>query len=90
MLYLPTVADVADPVSAEVALRRTRDGRVALLAYSALDRLRHCCGADQPWVLMSVQDVDGLYARQPYDLLFLDVVIPPEHRYVAGVGVSGA
>jgi hypothetical protein len=90
VLYVPTVAEVADPGSAEVALRRTRDGRVALLAYSALDRLRHCCGADQPWILMSVQDVEGLYARQPYDLLFLDVVIPPEHRYVPGAEVERA
>jgi hypothetical protein len=90
VLYLPTVADVADSASAEVALRRTRDGRIALLAYSALDRLRYCCGADQPWILLSVQDVDGLYARQPYDLLFLDVVIPPERRYIPGAEVAGA
>lgn len=81
VLYLPLTSTVDDPAAATVALRRTRDGRTAVLGYTALDRLRHCCGADQPWLLMSVQDLDALHARQPYDLLFLDVVIPPEHRY---------
>ncbi|WP_324195087.1 SAV_915 family protein [Nocardia farcinica] len=31
-------------------LRRTRDGRIACLAYSALDRLLNCCGNNQPWM----------------------------------------
>ncbi|TGN31351.1 SAV_915 family protein [Aeromicrobium chenweiae] len=29
-----------------------RDGRTALLAYTALDRLVDCCGDRQPWVLI--------------------------------------
>lgn len=90
VLYLPTVAAASDLAVAEVAMRRTRDGRVAVLAYSALDRLHHCCGSEQPWILMSVQDVDALQARQPYDLLFLDIVIPAEHRFGPGAEVSGS
>ena len=36
---------------AEVEMRRTKDGRVALLAYTALDRLADCMGPHQPWIL---------------------------------------
>lgn len=55
VLYLPATAHVVDFSAAEIAMRRTRDGRVALLAYSPLDRLKHSCGADQPWILLSVE-----------------------------------
>ncbi len=32
-------------------VRPLTDGRTALLAYTALDRLADACGAGQPWVL---------------------------------------
>lgn len=89
VLYLPLAAAVDNEAAAQIVMRRTRDGRTAVLGYTALDRLRHCCGADQPWILMSVQDLDALHAREPYDLLFLDVAIPPEHRDVPTVEVPG-
>jgi hypothetical protein len=64
-------------------MRETRDGQVALLAYSALDRLHHCCGRQQPWILMPTMALDGLQRAQPFQLLMLDVVIPEEHRHAA-------
>jgi hypothetical protein len=84
VVYVPCTAHVVDPGEAQVAMRTTRDGRVALLAYSALDRLHDCCGEDQPWLVMPTQALEGLRQTQPFQLLLLDVVIPPEHRYGAG------
>jgi hypothetical protein len=80
VLYLPCAAGVVDPAEARPELRRTRDGRLALLAYTALDRLRACCGADQPWVLVRTQALDAIDAADHYDLLLLDVVVPEQHR----------
>ncbi|MPZ00573.1 MAG: hypothetical protein GEU97_21875 [Actinophytocola sp.] len=80
IVYLPCVERVEDPQQAQVEMRTTRDGRVALLAYSALDRLHECCGEAQPWIVMPTAALDGLQHAQPFQLLLMDVVIPEEHR----------
>lgn len=80
VVYLPCVERVEDPQQAHVEMRTTRDGRVALLAYSALDRLHECCGEAQPWIVMPTAALDGLQQAQPFQMLLLDVVIPEEHR----------
>lgn len=80
IVYLPCMEAVTDASQARVTMRTTRDGRVALLAYSALDRLHDCCGRNQPWIVMPTTGLDGLQKAQPFDLLLLDVVIPEEHR----------
>ncbi|MFE9207260.1 SAV_915 family protein [Micromonospora sp. NPDC007230] len=84
-LYLPCAEHVTDPAAAQIAMRETRDGRVALLAYSALDRLHHCCGREQPWILMPTTALDELQRAQPFQLLMLDVVIPEEYRHPRGL-----
>lgn len=80
VVYLPCVEPVPDPAQARVAMRTTRDGRIALLAYSALDRLHTCCGRNQPWITMPTVGLDALQQAQPFQLLLLDVVIPEEQR----------
>ena len=74
VLYLPVTAGPSGNI-AEV--RPTREGRRALLAYSALDRLLAQCGDGQPWVLVQIADLDGLMAEQPFDLIAFDANIPP-------------
>ncbi|WP_197687538.1 SAV_915 family protein [Mycobacterium sp. MS1601] len=49
VVYLPCAEKVDDPHAARVDMRRVQDGRTALLAYSNLDQLRHCCGEHQAW-----------------------------------------
>ncbi|MFS0895957.1 SAV_915 family protein [Mycolicibacterium litorale] len=49
-------------------MRQTRDGRIALLAYSALDRLHDCCGVDQAWIVMPTAELATLQAAQPFQL----------------------
>lgn len=80
VVYLPCAEHVAEPQLATIQMRQTKDGRVALLAYSALDRLHTCCGAGQPWLLTATTSLEGLHAQQPFDLLLLDMVVPEEHR----------
>lgn len=64
----------------DIRLRRTRDGRIALLAYSALDRFHAMVGRGTDWALLTHDGLDELYARQPFDLLLMDVEIPEESR----------
>lgn len=80
VVYLPCIETVADATQARVAMRTTKDGRVALLAYSALDRLQSCCGPNQPWIVMPTAALDGLQQAQPFQLLLLDLVIPEDKR----------
>lgn len=70
----------ADDTGTELELHATRDGRTALLAYSALDRLHTCCGRGYPWVLVRTADLELAYHRRPFDLLLLDVAMPAHAR----------
>jgi len=75
IVYLPCVDSVTGPAEGVIELRTTRDGRKALLAYSAYDRMRACCGDRQPW-----QALEALYGVDPFDLDLLDVVVPEHQR----------
>lgn len=63
-----------------VDLRPTRGGRLALLVYSALDRLVNCCGDEQPWVVMPTVSLEKVRQETHFELLLLDVEIPEEFR----------
>lgn len=80
VVYLPCAEEVTDPADARPELRRTRDGRLALLVYSALDRLRTCCGPEQPWVVVLTAGLQQVHEQDPFDLLLMDIPIPVEHR----------
>lgn len=67
-------------VALEIRMRLTRDGRVALLAYSALDRFHEMVGRDTDWALLTHDGLDEVFSRQPFDLLLLDVEVPEESR----------
>lgn len=82
-LYLPT--GPVDPVAegASIELRRTPDGRTALVAFTALDRLIDCCGVHQPWVLVNTEHLPKVHAANPYDVIVLDSPLPAELRHPA-------
>ena len=80
ILYIPAVREVTDPADLEVQYRRTKDGRMALLAYSALDRLMRCCGDEQPWFTLPTADLQRIWDASPFDLVLLDLPIPAEQR----------
>ena len=87
-LYLPCAEQVVDPAALRIEMRRTRDGRRALLAYTALDRLLDCCGREQPWCLMPTANLGAVQRVDHFDLLLLDVAIPPHERHGAVTGVE--
>nr|WP_306814227.1 SAV_915 family protein [Actinomyces bowdenii] len=59
-------------------MRQTKDGRVALLAYTALDRLVRCMGPHQPWVLYETARLHELETVRSYDVIYLDMEMPRE------------
>lgn len=77
--YVPCVADSDGEL--RVALRTTKDGRTALLIYSALDRLRAGAGS-VPWALLTLADLQRVKDETPYDVIYQDLRIPDEHREV--------
>jgi hypothetical protein len=81
ILYLPCTEPHARDGNITVELRQTKDGRMALMAYSALDRLIKCCGEAQPWVVVPTTNLGKLQQAQPFELALLDVAIPEEHRH---------
>ncbi|MEU4424080.1 SAV_915 family protein [Actinoplanes sp. NPDC024001] len=61
-------------------MRRTEDGRIALLIYSALDRLVDCCGEQQPWTVVPATDLDRIQQLTGYELIYMDMRIPEQLR----------
>lgn len=80
VLYVPCIEETLDPADATVRLRTTRDGRTALLVYSALDRLRSGVGSDAAWMVIPIDRLVVLNELTPFDLVLLDVVVPEAER----------
>ncbi|MGL4176780.1 MAG: SAV_915 family protein [Dermatophilaceae bacterium] len=87
VVYLP-VTGRGEGRFAEVELRRTNDGRTALLAYTAMDRLLSCCGPHQPWALMPTDRLGEIEQTQPYDVIYLDLPIPEDEQRTAQTGAG--
>ncbi|MBN9177132.1 MAG: SseB family protein [Microbacterium sp.] len=79
VLYLP-LSTRSTPGAQLVEIRELRDGRKALLAYTALDRLLTLAGDRQPWVLMRTEDLSEVMREQPYDVVVFDLRIPDAYR----------
>ena len=74
---MPWVYVPSSPVSpgdreAVLELRRTGDGRLALLAYSSLAMLLRCRGPHQPWVAVELDRIDTLPALTGADIILWD------------------
>ena len=79
VVYVPCApAQTGDELT--IDLRVTRDGRLALLVYSAMDRLIAHCGASQPWTVMLTRDLESARVATGFELVLLDLDIPEELR----------
>ncbi len=76
VLYLPVRPHPDHGTYPEV--RPLKDGRRALLAYTALDRLASACGENQPWVLLHISDLAAIKAEYPFDLVAFDPQLPAD------------
>lgn len=81
--YLPCRLD-SQGALAEVLRVSLDDGRVALAAYSALDRFARHCGDGHPWVVWWSDELDLLRAEQPFDVAYLDAPLPEFMRIDGG------
>lgn len=80
VLYVPIAQEVAVAEDAQLEYRATKDGRKALLAYSALDRLHAGMGVSQPWLVIPTVQLQGVWEVDRFDTVLLDVEVPVEHR----------
>lgn len=79
VLYLPVeVGD--DGEVTDIRMLRLGDGRVALVAYTALDRFVACWGDQQPWALVDTSELPGIHETKPFDVKLLDVLVPEPVR----------
>lgn len=79
-VYVPCSQVRADDAELVVDLRRTQSGQVALLVYSALDRLVDCCGAAQPWTVLPSTQLERIREATGFELILMDVSIPEHLR----------
>ncbi len=84
MLYVPVADYPSGTDDVAIDFRRMTDGRTALVAFTALDRLIDGCGAAQPWVLLPTGALAEIDQHSPYDVILLDVTIPADERRTAG------
>lgn len=93
VVYLPVDVDGTGETT-DVRMIRLGDGRVALLAYTALDRFIACWGEQQPWALVKTSELEAIQETKPYDVKLLDVLVPEPIRSArpqeAGVQEAGA
>jgi hypothetical protein len=79
IVYVPCAPAQTDE-ELTIDLRATRDGRLALLVYSAMDRLVAHCGPAQPWTVMLTRDLEQARRATGFELVLLDLDIPEELR----------
>ena len=79
VVYLPVDVDENGTVT-DFRMIRLGDGRIALLAYTALDRFVDAWGEHQPWLLFETRKIDEIHRAKPFDLKLLDVVVPKAFR----------
>jgi hypothetical protein len=83
VVYVPCSPDQS-PEELTVDLRRTKDGRLALLVYSAMDRLIAHCGSAQPWTVILARDLEQVRLAMGVELILLDLDIPAQLRRTVG------
>ena len=82
--YVPSQRLRPGDTEATLELRNTEDGRVAMLAYSTLERLVEGCGESQPWVAVPMDRVQNLQELSGADVTLWDVPVPDEVRHTPG------
>ena len=57
-----------------------KTGQIALVGYTALDRLFACCGSGHPWVLWKTEELESLRELKHFDVAYLDIPMPASLR----------
>jgi hypothetical protein len=79
VVYVPCAPAHTDE-ELTIDLRMTRDGRLALLVYSSMDRLIAYCGSAQPFTVMLTESLEQVRVATGFELILLDLDVPEELR----------
>lgn len=74
VLYVPVRHNAAGDV--EVVRMPMGEGKLALLAYTALDRLAKGCGEGQEWVMIFTSTLTSVKGEMPFVAVAFDVEFP--------------
>lgn len=77
IVYLPA-ARFGGGQGPEVQFRELEQGGIALLAYTALDRMARCLGPRQPWVMIETSKLAEIMDRHEAKQLHFDLPLPEE------------
>lgn len=75
VLYLP-VERVIGTDSPQTPVANLTDGRKAIFAFTALDRLADCCGIDQEWILVPTDSLGRLQEELRFEVVSVDKPLP--------------
>lgn len=70
VVYVP--ARPAGDGQMAVEMQRLVDGRVAVFAYSAIDRLQEWYAGATGWLALTVEGLQSLHESTPYEVMFVD------------------
>lgn len=77
VVYVPVVELPEKPGVQHLKLHTMADGRTAVFAYSALDRMVRLYGDGVPWMLIDVPGLQRAFEQVPFDLVFVDQELHP-------------
>lgn len=87
VVYLPLRGSGEERV---VEIRRLKDGRPALLAYTALDRLAEACGPNQPRTALPTASLGEIKRSQPYEVVIFDMHVPEQVQVLLPIAMCGS
>lgn len=84
VVYVPVMELPEAPGVQHLKLHTMADGRTAVFAYSALDRMVSLYGDGVPWMLIDVPGLQRAFDQVPFDLVFVDRELHPQPVAEAG------
>lgn len=77
---MPSAPVQADDAYAQIELRPTEQGKLALLCYESLELLLAACGPQQAWISVRREHVDDVMQYTDADVVLWNASLPEEVR----------
>lgn len=78
--FIPSAHVEAGDTQAQVELRPTEQGQLALLCYESLELLLAACGNQQAWISIRREQVDEVLQYTDADVVLWNAALPEEVR----------
>ncbi|MHA6802802.1 SAV_915 family protein [Salinifilum ghardaiensis] len=79
-VYVPSQPMAAEDHEAQLELRRTSEGALALVTYTSLERLVEGCGNQQAWISVPESELRQLAEQVDAQVILQDVPLPDEQH----------